>query len=31
MVYENSNILAHTGWKAKDCIITELKMYPIEE
>ena len=29
--YENSNILEHTGWKAKDVIITELKMYRIEE
>ena len=29
--YEDSNILEHTGWKKKDVIITELKMYRIEE
>ena len=29
--YEDSNILAHTGWKAKDVTITEMKEYRIEE
>ena len=29
--YEDSNVLAHTGWKAKDVIITEMKEYRIEE
>ena len=29
--YENSNILEHTGWKEKDCTITEMKEYRIEE
>ena len=25
--YEDSNILAHTGWKSKDVTITEVKEY----
>ena len=29
--YENSNILEHTGWREKDCTITELKQYRLEE
>ena len=29
--YENENVLAHTGWKEKDVIITEIKQYLEEE
>ena len=29
--YEDSNILAHTGWKSKDVTITEIKEFRVEE
>ena len=29
--YENENILNKTGWKEKDCTITEITMYRGEE